>query len=166
MNVSSTNTQGLRELQERSFLENILGHMQTINHAKRKPKPLLIKITSDLTLSQLDEIISLAAEVELDGLVVTNTTISREGLQTDQHRIETIGAGGLSGAPLKNKSTSMVEYISKATDGRLPVIASGGIFNGADAKQKLNAGASLVQVWTGFVYEGPAIAKNICKALV
>ncbi len=166
VNVSSPNTPGLRELQERAALEKILGHLQTINRAKRKPKPLLLKIAPDLTMAQLDEIISLATEIELDGLVATNTTISREGLQTDQQQVNDIGAGGLSGAPLKNRSTQMVQYIHNVTNGRLPVIASGGIFTGADAKQKLDAGASLVQVWTGFVYEGPGIVKDICKTLV
>lgn len=165
VNVSSPNTPGLRELQERSSLQKILGHLQTINKANSKPKPLLLKIAPDLTTAQLDEIISLAEEVELDGLVATNTTISRQGLTTDAAKVEAMGAGGLSGAPLSNRSTEVVEYITKATNRRLPVIASGGIFTGEDAKEKLDAGASLVQVWTGFVYEGPAIAKNICKHL-
>ena len=166
VNVSSPNTPGLRELQERSSLEKILGHLQTINQGKRKPKPLLLKIAPDLTETQLDEIISLAKEVELDGFVATNTTINREGLHTGKEKIEAIGAGGLSGAPLRERSTEIVSYISKATGGTIPVIASGGIFTGHDAAEKLDAGASLVQVWTGFVYEGPGIVKNICKALV
>ena len=166
VNVSSPNTPGLRELQERGSLEKILGHLQTINQGKRKPKPLLLKIAPDLTETQLDEIISLAKEVELDGFVATNTTINREGLHTGKEKIEAIGAGGLSGAPLREKSTEIVSYISKATGGTIPVIASGGIFTGHDAAEKLDAGASLVQVWTGFVYEGPGIVKNICKALV
>ena len=166
VNVSSPNTPGLRELQERGSLEKILGHLQTINQGKRKPKPLLLKIAPDLTETQLDEIISLAKEVELDGFVATNTTISREGLHTGKEKIEAIGAGGLSGAPLRERSTEIVSYISKATGGTMPIIASGGIFTGHDAAEKLDAGASLVQVWTGFVYEGPGIVKNICKALV
>ena len=166
VNVSSPNTPGLRELQERASLEKILDHLQTINQGKRKPKPLLLKIAPDLTETQLDEIISLANEVELDGLVATNTTISREGLHTGKEKIEAIGAGGLSGTPLRERSTEIVSYISKSTGGTIPVIASGGIFTGHDAVEKLDAGASLVQVWTGFVYEGPGIVKNICKALV
>lgn len=165
VNVSSPNTPGLRELQERSSLQKILGHLQTINKASNKPKPLLLKIAPDLTIEQLDDIISLAKEVALDGLVATNTTISRQGLATEPAKVEAMGAGGLSGLPLREKSTALVKYISNAAPG-LPIIASGGIFTGKDAKEKLQAGASLVQVWTGFIYEGPAIAKNICRYLV
>ncbi|WP_207492217.1 quinone-dependent dihydroorotate dehydrogenase [Aridibaculum aurantiacum] len=165
VNVSSPNTPGLRELQERSSLQKILGHLQTINKGNSRPKPLLLKIAPDLTTTQLDEIIQLAEEVELDGLVATNTTISRENLRTPSSKVEAIGAGGLSGAPVKARSTEVVKYIANATGGRLPIIASGGIFTGEDAQEKLAAGASLVQVWTGFIYEGPAIAKRICKHL-
>ena len=165
VNVSSPNTPGLRELQEKESLRKILSHLQTINHAKAKPKPLLLKIAPDLTVEQLDDIIDLAFEVKLDGLVATNTTISRDKLETGNRKLETIGAGGLSGKPLKEHSTAVVQYLSKQTEGRIPIIASGGIFTGEDAQEKLNAGASFVQVWTGFIYEGPAIAKNICRYL-
>jgi dihydroorotate dehydrogenase len=165
VNVSSPNTPGLRELQERPALEKILGHLQTINQGKSKPKPLLLKIAPDLANEQLDEIISLAEAVQLDGLVATNTTISRELLTTDAAKVAAIGAGGLSGVPIRQRSTDVVQYIKKATNGNLPVIASGGIFTGADAEEKMRAGASLVQVWTGFIYEGPTIVKNICKHL-
>jgi dihydroorotate dehydrogenase len=104
--------------------------------------------------------------VKLDGLVATNTTISRSGLMTGKARIEQIGNGGLSGKPLQRRSTEVVQYINRQTGGKIPVIASGGIFSGADAMDKLDAGASLVQVWTGFIYEGPSIAKNICNYLI
>jgi dihydroorotate dehydrogenase len=165
VNVSSPNTPGLRALQEKSSLQKILGELQNINQGRINTKPLLLKIAPDLTVGQLDDILELATEVKLSGLVATNTTISREHLKTDQLEIEKIGIGGLSGQPLNKKSTEIVQYISRHTNGKLPVIASGGIATGADAKQKLDAGAALVQVWTGFIYEGPSIVKNICKEL-
>ncbi len=165
VNVSSPNTPGLRELQERASLYKILSHLQNINHGRINTKPLLLKIAPDLTVGQLDDIIELSQEVKLSGLVATNTTISRKGLLTEEESVEKIGAGGLSGMPLKEKSTQIIKYISKHTNGSIPIIASGGIFNGSDAKEKLAAGASLLQLWTGFIYEGPAIIKNICKEL-
>jgi dihydroorotate dehydrogenase len=171
VNVSSPNTPGLRELQEKDSLRKILSHLQTINQQEsgpesdRKPKPILLKIAPDLTPQQIDDVIDLAMEIKLDGLVASNTTISREQLHTTGQELETIGAGGLSGAPVRQRSTEIVKYISQKTKGQLPVIASGGIFTAADAKEKLAAGAALVQVWTGFVYEGPSIVKNICNGL-
>lgn len=163
VNVSSPNTPGLRELQEKESLRKILTHLQKINKEQALPKPLLLKIAPDLTVEQIDDVIDLALEIKLDGLVATNTTISRDGLTTPDSRLTTIGAGGLSGQPLKLRSTEIVKYICQKTKGQLPVIASGGIFNGADAKEKLDAGATLVQVWTGFIYEGPGIVKRICR---
>lgn len=166
VNVSSPNTPGLRALQEKDALLKILGHLQNINLQKNKPKPLLLKIAPDLTQEQLDDIVALSFEVKLSGLVATNTTIDRSNLQTSSQQIEQIGAGGLSGKPVQKRSTEVVAYLAKQTNHQIPIIASGGIFNGNDAKEKLNVGASLLQVWTGFVYEGPSITKNICKALV
>lgn len=165
VNVSSPNTPGLRELQEKESLRKILMHLQTINNSKANAKPILLKIAPDLTQEQLDDVLDLALEIKLDGLVATNTTISRSGLTTHDLRLTTIGAGGLSGLPLKQKSTEIVKYISEKTKGQIPIIASGGVFTGADAKEKLDAGAALVQVWTGFIYEGPGIVKKICKTL-
>lgn len=165
VNVSSPNTPGLRELQEKDSLKKILSELQNINATQSKQKPLLLKIAPDLTQEQLDDIVDLSFEVKLSGLVATNTTISREQLQTPNAKLQTIGAGGLSGLPVKKRSTEVVEYLSTQTSGKIPIIASGGIFTGLDAKEKLEAGASLVQVWTGFVYEGPAITKNICQFL-
>jgi len=166
VNVSSPNTPGLRELQEKDSLQKILSNLQNINSGKQKRKPLLLKIAPDLTKEQLDDIVLLSAEVELDGLVATNTTISRSGLKTNSSTIEQIGAGGLSGKPVQQRSTDVVEYIASQTNGSIPIIASGGIFTGDDALKKINAGASLVQLWTGFIYEGPAIAKKICQYLI
>lgn len=165
VNVSSPNTPGLRELQEKDSLSKILGHLQEINNGKAKRKPLLLKIAPDLTREQLDDIIDLAFEVQLDGLVATNTTISREHLVTSTAELETIGAGGLSGKPLMERSTEVLQYLTKKLEDKIPVIASGGIFTGADADEKFDAGASLIQVWTGFIYEGPSIVKNICTHL-
>ncbi len=165
VNVSSPNTPGLRELQEKESLRKILSHLQTINATQNQPKPLLLKIAPDLTQEQIDDVIDLGLEIKLDGLVATNTTISRDNLQTTQHQLQTIGAGGLSGLPVKQRSTEIVRYICTQTKGKIPVIASGGIFTAADAKEKLEAGAILVQVWTGFIYEGPGIVKKISKTL-
>lgn len=167
VNVSSPNTPGLRELQEKESLRKILTHLQMLNNAKAMAKPILLKIAPDLSKEQIDDVIDLAMEIKLDGLVATNTTINRETLsRKSKAKSEKIGAGGLSGLPLKNISTEVVRYIAEKTKGEMPVIASGGIFSGGDAKEKMDAGASLVQVWTGFVYEGPFIVKKICKQLV
>lgn len=165
VNVSSPNTPGLRELQEKESLRKILTHLQTLRSQKVNYKPILLKIAPDLTNEQLDDVIDLSSEIKLDGLVATNTTISREELSTNVQRLSAIGSGGLSGLPVKQRSTDVVKYIHQKTNGSIPIIASGGIFTAADAKEKLNSGASLVQVWTGFIYEGPAIAKKICNGL-
>ena len=165
VNVSSPNTPGLRELQEKEPLKKILTHLQNLNKNYKNSKPILLKIAPDLTQTQIDDVIDLAQEINLDGLVVANTSLDRSKLETSTSQLENIGAGGLSGLPIKNKATEMVEYISQKTKGSITIIASGGVFTGADTAEKLSAGASLVQVWTGFVYEGPAIVKNICKYL-
>jgi len=165
VNVSSPNTPGLRELQEKGSLKKILTHLQGENSKFKNQKPILLKIAPDLSPEQLDDVIGLALEIKLDGLVATNTTVNRSGLTTHDYRLTTIGAGGLSGLPLKHRSTEIVKYIFGKTGGKIPVMASGGIFTGADAKEKMDAGASLVQVWTGFIYEGPGIVKKICKTI-
>ena len=164
VNVSSPNTPGLRELQEKESLRKILRHLQMINNGKSVAKPILLKIAPDLTTEQLDDVIDLALEIQLDGLVATNTTIDREGLEHN-FDIGSKQAGGLSGKPLQKRSTEVVKYIFDKTKGEIPIIASGGIFTSEDANEKFEAGASLVQVWTGFIYEGPAIVKKICKHL-
>jgi dihydroorotate dehydrogenase len=166
VNVSSPNTPGLRELQEKDSLKKILSHLQNINNSYANKKPLLLKIAPDLNQSQLDDIISLAFEVALNGIVATNTTIERNDLVTAKTEVDKIGAGGLSGKPLFKRSNEVLEYLIKNSSGKIPVIASGGIFTGKDAKLKLDAGAALIQVWTGFIYEGPSIVKRISKSLV
>jgi dihydroorotate dehydrogenase len=165
VNVSSPNTPGLRELQEKESLRKILMHLQMINNGKAQAKPIFLKIAPDLAQEQIDEVIKLALEIKLDGLVVANTTINRSGLTTPGSQLTEIGNGGLSGLPLKERATSIARYVTEKTNGEVTIIASGGIFSGNDAKEKLDAGASLVQVWTGFIYEGPGIVKRICKTL-
>jgi len=166
VNVSSPNTPGLRELQEKESLRKILTHLQDIRAEKGLRKPLLLKIAPDLSNEQIDDVIALAQEIKLDGLVAANTTINRQHLSdAGKLRSGTIGAGGLSGKPLRQRATEIVQRIHDKTNGQIPVIASGGVFTAADAEEKLNAGAALVQVWTGFIYEGPAIVKNICRGL-
>lgn len=166
VNVSSPNTPGLRELQEKEALKKILTHLQEMNKTFAQQKPILLKIAPDLMLSQIDDVIDLAKEIALDGLVATNTTISREALITEQSLLTSIGAGGVSGKPLQKKSTELISYINKKTGGSIPIIGSGGIFTGSDAEEKIEAGASLVEVWTGFIYEGPGIVKRICRTLI
>jgi dihydroorotate dehydrogenase len=165
VNVSSPNTPGLRDLQEKDPLKKIFLNLQNINREQKNPKPLLLKIAPDLNWSQIDDVIDLAKEIKLDGLIVTNTTVSREDLNTQYSILNNIGPGGLSGAPLKERSTEVLKYISERSNGEIIIIASGGIFTAADAKEKINAGASLIQVWTGFIYEGPAIVKNILEQM-
>jgi dihydroorotate dehydrogenase len=167
VNVSSPNTPGLRALQEKDALLKILSELQHRNQSKTHPKPILLKIAPDLTNEQLDDIVALSFETRLSGLVATNTTINREMLsEKSKVKSQKIGAGGLSGAPVRERATDVVKYLSEHTERKIPIIASGGIFTGKDALEKMNAGASLVQVWTGFVYEGPSIVRNICQQLI
>lgn len=161
VNVSSPNTPGLRELQQTDFLRNILTNLQKINLEKPIQKPILLKISPDLNALQLDEVLTLALDIKLDGLVVANTTLCREGLQSRQEL--TTQAGGLSGAPLNKSSYKLLCYILEKTKKQVPVISSGGIFTGMDVQDRIGAGASLVQVWTAFVYEGPGVVKKILQ---
>jgi dihydroorotate dehydrogenase len=166
VNVSSPNTPGLRALQDKGPLTEILNRLQQLNRELQKNKPILLKIAPDLTREQLDDIIEIVTTTGIQGIVATNTTISREGLETTPAELTAIGAGGLSGLPLKKRATEVIRYIHEKSAGTIPIIAAGGIFTAADAKEKLDAGASLVQVYTGFIYEGPAIVKNILKGLL
>ncbi|MER3469851.1 MAG: dihydroorotate dehydrogenase (quinone) [Chitinophagaceae bacterium] len=163
VNVSSPNTPGLRELQEKEALKKILTHLQLLNKNFEKQRPILLKIAPDLTFEQIDDVIALATEINLAGLVATNTTIARDKLITEQSQLTSIGAGGLSGKPLQQKATEIIHYIHQKTGATIPIIGSGGIFDAADAEEKMKAGASLVEVWTGFIYEGPSIVKKICN---
>ena len=163
VNVSSPNTPGLRELQDNESLRKILVHLHMINNGKAHAKPILLKIAPDLSREQIDDVVDLALEIKLDGLVISNTTVNRAGLKTDNEKLGRMGAGGLSGAPLREKSTEIVKYICQRAGEHLPLIASGGVFDTTTAQEKFLAGAKLVQVWTGFVYEGPAIIRKIYK---
>ncbi|MEO6903922.1 MAG: quinone-dependent dihydroorotate dehydrogenase [Bacteroidia bacterium] len=166
VNVSSPNTPNLRALQDKEPLTHLLNHIKQLNTKKSKPKPILLKIAPDLTNEQLDDIVVIVKETKIDGIIATNTTISRDGLVTETSQIKEIGAGGLSGKPLRKRATEVIKYLSTKSEKSFPIIAVGGIHSGEDAIEKLNAGASLVQIYTGFIYEGPAIVKQINKAIL
>jgi dihydroorotate dehydrogenase len=166
VNVSSPNTPNLRELQEKEPLKKLLSRLQELNNEKPKRKPICLKIAPDLTDEQLDDIIEIVFETGIDGIVATNTTISRKGLSIPQTEIDKMGAGGLSGSPLKNRSTEVIRYLSQKSNKKIPIIGVGGIMTPKDAIEKLEAGASLIQVYTGFIYEGPGIVKSINEELV
>lgn len=164
VNVSSPNTPGLRELQEKGPLLELLNEIQTRNAAKDVPRPLLLKIAPDLSEAQLDDVCAVVKESGIAGVIATNTTISREGLRTRAGEVEAIGPGGLSGAPLRQRSTEVVRYLRDRLPTPLVIIGVGGVDSAGAAIEKLAAGADLVQVYTGLVYEGPALVARINKA--
>ncbi|QJW87989.1 quinone-dependent dihydroorotate dehydrogenase [Spirosoma taeanense] len=166
VNVSSPNTPGLRDLQEREPLTRLLTALQTENHRRLNPKPILLKIAPDLTNGQLDDIIAIVTDTGIAGIIATNTTINRDGLATDPATVAQIGAGGVSGRPLRERATEVIRYLHQQSGGAFPIIGVGGIFSAADAQEKLLAGASLVQVYTSFIYEGPGLAIQINQALL
>lgn len=166
VNVSSPNTPNLRALQDKEPLTRLLNRVKELNSKEKQPKPILLKIAPDLTNEQLDDIITIMHETKIDGLIATNTTIDRSNLTTAKTTVEAIGAGGLSGKPLTKRATEVIRYLSTKSNKAFPIIAVGGIHTGADALEKLNAGATLVQVYTGFIYEGPGIVKRINKELL
>ena len=166
VNVSSPNTPGLRDLQEKEPLTALLNSLQKLNNKKENRKPILLKIAPDLSNDQLDDIIAIVAETKIDGVVATNTTIDRSGLKTKAKALDRVGEGGLSGIPLKKRSTAVIKYLHKKSNKALPIIGVGGIHSAKDALEKLDAGATLVQVYTGFIYEGPALIKRINKAIL
>ena len=162
VNVSSPNTPGLRELQDKEPLTKLLLTLQNLNSNKAKLKPILLKIAPDLTDDQLLDIIEIVKNSKIAGVIATNTTVSREGLQSS-NKIET---GGLSGKPLTNRSTEVIRFLSEKSNKAFPIIGVGGIHSAEDALEKLEAGASLVQLYTGFIYEGPALVKAINKKIL
>jgi dihydroorotate dehydrogenase len=166
VNVSSPNTPNLRDLQEKEPLTRLLTTLQERNQAEAAPKPILLKIAPDLTNGQLDDILEIAQSTQLAGIIATNTTISREGLHTSADEITTIGNGGLSGSPLRERATEVIRYLSKGSKGELPIIGVGGISSGQDAVKKLAAGACLVQIYSGLVYAGPGLVREICEAVL
>ena len=165
VNVSSPNTPNLRALQDKKPLTQLLSTLQSLNQNHENPKPILLKIAPDLTDTQLDDIIEIVADTKIDGIIATNTTISRANLNTSEAKVKAIGAGGLSGKPVKARSTEVIRFLkTKSPD--LKIIAVGGIASAQDAQEKLDAGADLIQVYSGMVYEGPALVKRINKGLV
>lgn len=163
VNVSSPNTPNLRELQEKAPLMALLGSLMTLNRAEKAVKPIFLKIAPDLTESQLDDIVEIVTNSGIHGVVATNTTIDRSGLKTPANDVERIGAGGLSGAPVKDKSNQVLNYLINKAAGRFPVMGVGGILTATDAQLKLQAGAPLVQLYTGFIYSGPALVAKIAR---
>jgi dihydroorotate dehydrogenase len=166
VNVSSPNTPDLRALQEKEPLQQLLMALQEQNSRMAKPKPLLLKIAPDLNEAQLNDIIEIAIAARLSGIIATNTTISREGLYTPSDRVTEIGAGGLSGKPLTQHSTEIIRYLRQHLPQEIKIIGVGGIMTAEDAQEKLEAGADLVQLYTGFIYEGPALVAAINKKLL
>ena len=166
VNVSSPNTPGLRELQGKGPLTVVLKRLQELNSQKENRKPILLKIAPDLSNKQLDDIILIVSDTNIDGVVATNTTIDRSSLKTDKNKIKEIGNGGLSGKPVKERSTEVIKYLSEKSNKAFPIIGVGGIHSAKDAIEKLEAGATLLQVYTGFIYEGPTLVKRINKTLL
>lgn len=166
VNVSSPNTPNLRALQDKEPLSKLLRLLKEKNSEKKHPKPILLKIAPDLTDEQLLDIIDIVSETKIDGVIATNTTIERADLRTDAAEVEQIGAGGLSGKPLKDRSTEVIRFLSEKSNAAFPIIGVGGIHSAEDALEKLEAGATLVQLYTGFIYEGPKLIKQINKAIL
>ncbi|MFC6997549.1 quinone-dependent dihydroorotate dehydrogenase [Rufibacter roseus] len=166
VNVSSPNTPDLRALQEKEPLLELLSNLQNRNQGKAKPKPLLLKIAPDLNHAQLNDIVEIAVQTNLSGVIATNTTISRANLNTPAQAVTEIGAGGLSGKPLTNASTEVLKYLRQQLPQQVRLVGVGGIMTPEDALEKLAAGADLVQLYTGFIYEGPALIKQINQRLI
>ena len=164
VNVSSPNTPNLRALQEKEPLKKLLSSLQALNAMKKSPKPILLKIAPDLSDDQLDDVIEIVLETNLAGVIATNTTLNREGLVSAKELIEQ--AGGLSGKPLKSRSTEVISYLHQKSKGKFPIIGVGGIYSAEDALEKIVAGASLVQLYSGFIYEGPGLIKKINQAIL
>jgi dihydroorotate dehydrogenase len=171
INVSSPNTPHLRELQRPEALNDLLSALQkrnqelTSTHPRRQPVPLLVKIAPDLTERELESIVETAERANLAGIIATNTTTSRTGLLTTQDKVEACGAGGLSGAPLRQRSTEIIATLYRLTRGALTIIGVGGVFTADDAWEKISAGASLIELYTGFIYQGPGVARDVNEGL-
>jgi dihydroorotate dehydrogenase len=166
VNVSSPNTPNLRDLQDKEPLSKLLIRLQERNNEKEKRKPILLKIAPDLNDYQLQEIVEIVKETKIDGIIATNTTIAREGLTTNVLKINEIGAGGLSGKPLTTRATEVIKFLRQALGQDICIIGVGGIMSPEDAVDKLKAGANLIQIYSGFIYNGPSFVKNINKAIL
>ncbi|MBS4014047.1 MAG: quinone-dependent dihydroorotate dehydrogenase [Bacteroidetes bacterium] len=166
VNVSCPNITDLKKLADKDSLLQILSAIQNLNSQKLKPRPLLLKISPDLNESQLDDTLEVIRVAKFDGIIATNTTTTRNNLQTSNEKVQKIGNGGLSGKPLYDRSNQVISYLHKKTNGNLPIIGVGGINSAEDAINKLKAGATLVQVYTGFIYDGPFLAKRINKKIL
>ena len=165
VNISSPNTPGLRNLQAREPLTRLLSALQERNQARLSPKPMLLKIAPDLSDAELDDILAICVDVGLQGIIATNTTISRDGLSSSAETLEAIGQGGLSGAPLQARAQEVLRYLKAQAPASLHLVGVGGIVDAASAKARLEAGADLVQVYSGMVYAGPDMVSRICKAI-
>jgi len=166
LNVSCPNVGSHAKLNDKDYLLELIGAVQKANLTFSKQRPILLKIAPDLNEVQLDEIIELIAETNLEGVIASNTSVDRSGLKTPESRLEAIGNGGLSGQPIKEKSTKVIKYLATKSNKAFPIIGVGGVHSAEDALEKLEAGADLVQVYTGFIYEGPSLIKRINKALL
>lgn len=166
LNVSCPNVSSHAKLEDVDYLRELITEVKQLNATKRSPKPILLKIAPDLNTLQLDEIIELVAQTKIDGLIVSNTSTNRAGLKTSAQELSAIGNGGLSGKPIRERSTQMIKYLADKSNRAFPIIGVGGIHSAKDALEKLHAGASLVQLYTGFIYEGPVLIKDINQALL
>jgi len=166
VNVSSPNTPNLRALQDKEPLMNLLSELKNANSKKSNPKPILLKIAPDLTNEQLDDVIEIITTTKTDGVIATNTTIDRNKLITPKTEVEKLGAGGISGKPLTKRSTEVIRYLHENSNAAFPIIGVGGIHSAYDAIEKLRAGASLIQIYTGFIYEGPGLVKKINQQIL
>jgi dihydroorotate dehydrogenase len=171
VNVSSPNTPQLRDLQQSEQLSSLVTELQAFNrtlqelHQRERPMPLLVKISPDLSREQLEDVVDVLVRLRVDGIIATNTTIARNDLRTEQQEVAKLGEGGVSGGPLKERSTRMVVDLYRLTGGKVPIVGVGGIFTAEDAWEKIAAGASLVQLYTGFIYRGPGIVREINEGL-
>ncbi|MCO7185791.1 quinone-dependent dihydroorotate dehydrogenase [Tenacibaculum sp. XPcli2-G] len=166
LNVSCPNVSSHAKLEDADYLKELITEVQKLNNAKVTQKPILLKIAPDLNNQQLDEIIELVAETKIDGVIASNTSVNRDNLKASKERLQEIGNGGLSGQPVKDRSTRVIKYLTDNSNKAFPIIGVGGIHSEKDALEKLKAGADLVQIYTGFIYEGPSLVKRINKAIL
>lgn len=166
LNVSCPNVSSHAKLEDADYLKELITEVQKLNNAEAVQKPILLKIAPDLNNQQLDEIIELVAETKIDGVIASNTSVNRDNLKASKERLQEIGNGGVSGQPVKDRSTRVIKYLTDNSNKAFPIIGVGGIHSEKDALDKLNAGADLVQIYTGFIYEGPSLVKRINKAIL